>query len=105
MDVQGGVFRFEQAISGFPQRVREVLQALPDSVKSSVCEVRLRVDQPLMLTCPGQNWFVDAFSRLSNIPRGCLCVTPQDISDAVVAMCSYSVHSHENEMKNGFISL
>ncbi|MGI6403942.1 MAG: stage III sporulation protein AA [Oscillospiraceae bacterium] len=105
MDVQSGVFRFEQAISGFPQRIRDVLRALPDSVKGSASEVRLRVDQPLMLTCPGQNWFVDASSRLSNIPRGCLCITPQDISDAVVAMCSYSVHSHENEMKNGFISL
>lgn len=105
MDVQSGVFRFEQAISGFPQRIRDVLRALPDSVKNNASEVRLRVDQPLTITCPGQNWFVDASSRLSNIPRGCLCVTPQDIADAVVAMCAYSVHSHENEMKNGFISL
>lgn len=105
MEIQKGAYRFDQAIASLPGRIREVLAALPRTVKAGVFEVRLRVDKPLCLTCPGQIWFVDVKSQLHNIPRPCFPVTPQELEETYLAMCSYSVHSHQNELKNGYISL
>ncbi|MDR2909317.1 MAG: stage III sporulation protein AA [Oscillospiraceae bacterium] len=105
MDIRLGAPRFNQAIESLPARLRDILAALPDSVKASASEVRLRAERPLMLTSPGQNWFVDSFARLHNIPAACVLVTPEEIEEAILAMCAYSVHSHQNEMAKGFISL
>jgi len=105
MDVQSGVFRFEQAITSLPHRLREVLLALPEKAKRSALEVRLRVDKPIALTLPGQSWFVDANSHLRNIPGPCFAVTPRELEEAMLAMCSYSIHAHHNEMKNGYLTL
>lgn len=105
MDVKKNGYRFDQAISGLPPRLRGVLEKLPQSAKRSATEVRLRVDKPIMLVCPGQHWFVDQKSQMHNIPGGCFPVTPQEIADAILSICSYSVHSHQDEMRNGYISL
>ncbi len=105
MDAQSNIFRFDQAVSALPGRLREALTGLPAAAKCAACEVRLRVDKPMMLCCPNQNWFVDTRSQLHNLPSGCFAVTPDEISSAVLGLCSYSVHAHEGEMKNGFISL
>ena len=105
MDVQSGAYRFEQAVRNLPPRLRTVLMGLPAKAKDRAMEVRLRVDKPLALTCQGQSWFVDLGSQLHNIPGQCFVVTPQEMEEAVLAMCSYSVHTHQSEMKDGYISL
>jgi len=105
MDVQSGIYRFEQAVKSLPPRPQGVLMALPAKVKNMAFEVRLRVDKPIVLTCPNQSWFVDINSQLNNVPGGCFALTPQEMEEAVLAMCSYSVHAHQNEIKNGYISL
>jgi len=105
MDVGSGVFRFEQAVKNLPPRLREILLALPREVKNSALEVRLRVDKPIAITCPNRSWFVDQRSQLHNIPGPCFSVTPDEIEQSVLSICSYSVHTHQNEMINGYVSL
>ena len=105
MDVQNGVYRFEQVARNLPPRLRDLLLALPDRAKYTTLEIRLRVDKPIALTYPNQTWFVDINAQLHNIPRACFPVTPQEIEEAVLAISSYSVHTHQNEMKNGYITL
>ena len=105
MDVQSDIYRFEQAVGSLPPRLRSVLMALPAKAKSSALEVRLRVDKPLAITCPGQVWFVDINSQLHNIPRHCFAVAAQEIEEAILSFCSYSLHSHQDEISRGYISL
>ncbi|MCL2579452.1 MAG: stage III sporulation protein AA [Oscillospiraceae bacterium] len=105
MEVKSGVYRFEQVARSLPPRLRGVLLALPEKAKNTALEVRLRVDQPLAITYPGQTWFVDLNAQMHNIPRACFSVTPQEIEEAVLAISSYSVHTHQHEMKNGYITL
>ena len=105
MDVKNSVYRFEQAVSSLSPRLREVMLALPERAKNSALEVRLRVDKPLAITLPNRSWFVDIESCMHNIPSHCFAVTPGELDETVLAMCSYSVHAHYNEIKNGYISL
>jgi stage III sporulation protein AA len=61
---------------------------------------------PVQLTCAGAIWFMDNHSQMHNRPgAGFYTVTSEDIAQSIVSMCEYSVHSHQEEMRNGFISL
>jgi stage III sporulation protein AA len=106
MDINRNESRFDTAVSGLCDNLKKLLTPAPPSVKQSASEIRLRVGMPVALTCTGQIWFLDNHSQLHNRPNGSFyAVTPEDIASSVVSMCAYSVHSHQEEMKNGFISL
>ncbi len=105
MDVQKNAQRFEQAVCVLPPKIKSVLLSIPTSVKDTVQEVRLRVGRPITLSCPGKSWFLDAKSQLHNVPKHCFFVNSEDIAQAVAGMCAYSVHTHQHELINGYISL
>lgn len=105
MDVQANDTRFDQAAASLCPSLREVLGSVPLSAKRSALEIRLRVGTPIALTCPGQTWFLGRGSQLHNVPQQGYTVTKADLADSVVTMCAHSVHSHQHEMRNGFISL
>ena len=105
MDAQRKASRFDQAAAGLCPHIQKLLSQLPLSIKQSALEIRLRVGAPIALTCPGYTWFVDEQSRLSNLPAAGAKITAGDISDSVVRLCAYSVHSHQEEMKQGYISM
>lgn len=105
MDVQNNQARFNQAVASLSPKLKHMLTGVPNSAKQSAFEVRLRVGKPVMLTCAARSWFVDDNSQLINLPKKPYIVTPADIADCVVSMCAHSVHTHQEEMRNGYISL
>lgn len=100
------VSRFDSAVSFITPNVRRYLTELPDSVKQNVTEVRMRVGKPLMLTTLSGGGFVTRQGRFTLIfSEDCLCVDKIGLNDTFNRMCSFSVHSFQNDLKNGFITL
>lgn len=97
--------RFDQAVSSLSPRLRELLLQAPRSAKQTATEIRLRVGRPIAITCPEKIWFVDDASQLHNIPVTSCLVTRADIEESIVSMCAHSVHAHQQEFREGFISL
>lgn len=105
MDVQNTRARFNQAASSLSPKLKALLFGIPESAKLTAFEVRLRVGKPVMMICAERAWFIDADSQLLNLPKTPYICTQNDIADSVVSMCAYSVHSHQQEFKDGYISL
>lgn len=105
MDAQNTAARFNQAVSCLSPKLKALLTGVANSAKQSAYEVRLRVGKPVMLTCAERSWFLDDRSQLLNLPKSPYIVTQNDIADSIVSMCAYSVHSHQQEFKDGYISL
>lgn len=105
MEVTKNSIRFDQAASRLCERIEKKLMNIPLSAKENASEIRVRAGMPLALTCPGQIWFIDEDSRLSNIPKNAFKAAKEDIEESVIKMCSYSMHTHQEEIKNGFIPL
>jgi stage III sporulation protein AA len=105
MNAIANTSRFEQAVSGLSERLRNALAKVPPSAKASAFEVRLRVEKPITLTWAGMNWFLDQNGQLNNTPQRGYTVNKEDIEQSVIRLCSYSLHSHQDEMRNGYISL
>lgn len=86
--------------------VGTVLSLLPESVKSTVQEIRMRTGKPLALSDGTTTMFVSEKGQiLYSISDKVFKVSQRNISDTFKIICSYSVYSHQNEIKNGYITI
>lgn len=90
---------FNDAVSVLQEKLCRVLLMLPQTLKSSVQEVRIRVRQPVMLTVSEQNQVVtDSFGN----PVIC---DQFDLAENFRSLCDYSVYSYQSQINNGFITI
>lgn len=98
--------RFDSAAEGVCERIRKSLKALPTDVKKQAQEIRLRVNRPVTVVCPRGIYFVKEGGGIGCIiGAGCITANKSDLEESFRTLCSYSVYSHENEIKNGYITL
>lgn len=98
--------RFEQPASLTAPRLRMALMSLTEADKAEVREIRLRTGCPLALTTGRGVLFVGGDGRCSVSPvSGTPRCSGEEIEQTFRALCGYSVHSHQNELQNGFLSL
>lgn len=97
---------YDRALYGVGDRLRRVLQFVPENVKQKTEEIRLRSGLPLCLTVEGGVTFVEKNSSVTNKSNiNCITVSKDDLDDSLALLCGNSVYLHESEIKNGYISL
>lgn len=69
---------------------------------STVTEVRLRCGGAFSLSCGNENIFIDTNGNVTKKPVIC---TEEDIRTCVFLLCENSYHTHEEEIKHGYISM
>lgn len=100
------VERFNSAASYSGQRIRKLLTGLPQEIKAQTSEIRLRSGRPLMLNGLFGNVFVGENSRISYIPDSSVRkLSINDIEECFHTVCGYSVHTHQNSICKGFVTL
>lgn len=95
-----------EVLTALPKRLRQALLLLPRHLADTLMELRLRAGQPLVLVTPQNNWFMTAGGKPTGIRSGALLtVTQTEIGEIVAHACGYSVHSHQDDFSNGFLTL
>ena len=97
---------YAQAVMGLPAPLREVLQKVPREIGDRVQEIRLRLEAPVMLSTPQGEWFVTREGRVT--PRATedtLFCTRTQLSDAFQILCDFSVHTHQQELRQGYLAV
>jgi stage III sporulation protein AA len=98
--------RFDTAAKCICERIYKSLANLPADVKKHTQEIRLRVNRPVCICCTEGVYFLEAGGGLTCRPvSGLLVAEPKDMEESFRNLCSYSIYSHENEIKNGYITL
>ncbi|MFU0833308.1 MAG: AAA domain-containing protein [Oscillospiraceae bacterium] len=98
--------RFDTAAKWICERIHRALMNLPVDVKKHTQEIRLRINQPVCISCAEGTYFLGTNGELTCRPtNGSLVAEPKDMEDSFRNLCSYSIYSHENEIKNGYITL
>ncbi len=98
--------RFDQAVKQLCDPVANLLLFLPGYLKEQVQEVRLRAGQPLSLCSGSRSWFVDRSGKVYDRPNElCYRVEQGDLFASFRSLCSYSVHTHQNEIRQGFVTI
>lgn len=98
--------KFDEASGCLTAAVRQNLELIDRNVKKSVWEIRLRAGSPVMLFGSDGLQFVSGGGELrKTAPAGCRVVTRHELEAVFSKLCDYSIHSHEDDIRNGFISV
>lgn len=98
--------KFKEAVQSFVPHIRQMLLRMPQSVQSTVLEVRIRADAPLVLTCLQGAYYLLPDGRTSCLYRpDVVTATAQEVHDTFLRLCGYSVHSVEREIREGFLTV
>lgn len=97
---------FDNSILQISDNIRRTLQFISDDIKHKCEEIRLRAGKPVCLTVDGKVLFVCANSTVCNmLPKNPLISESAEVQKTLAALCKNSIYLHENEIKQGFISL
>ncbi|WP_101697893.1 stage III sporulation protein AA [Clostridium minihomine] len=101
---QNSTSAFHTALQPVSRRLKPVLEDLPEHIKESAQEIRLRVNRPISIFNGVQSFFVTG-NGISRIPQEGITVFREDMDETFQNLCSHSVYTHQNEIKNGFITI
>ncbi len=97
---------FDNVLARVAPHIARVLAFLPEEIKCSCEEIRLRAGLPVCLTVDGGVMFVTAESNVAvTLPKNPIIADKNDIEQTLSLLCNNSVYLHESEIKQGFISV
>ena len=98
--------RFFDVCAYLSPRVAAALHGIPAASAVSAEEIRLRAGMPLVLYISGRPVFVDVSGNIGLVAGGQAFIPhPADIHDTFLRLCEYSVHSRQEELRHGFLTL
>ena len=103
---QESVNRFDSAAMCTGKRIRSLLLALPDNIKSQAQEIRLRCGRPVTVCGLFGVVFVLDSGRTSFICSDSVVkASITDIEECFSIVCGHSVHTHMNGICAGFVTV
>lgn len=97
---------FNYITSFISPRIQSYLRKLSEKNISEIQEIRLRVGRPIVIVTASGSSFLTDNARFSYIMSvNCIIPTQNEIFDTVNKMCGFSMHSHYEDLLNGYITL
>lgn len=97
---------FDSVLYGISANLRRTLIFLPQNIKESAEEIRLRSGQPVCVTFRGRPLFILKNGGVSSfICADMLIASKDDLQESFLLLCRNSVFAHEAELKNGYIMM
>ena len=86
-----------------PPGIKQTMLNLKRNTFNTISEIRLRADKPSTVTVCGENLYI-CYTGISKNISECLKITQAELDNFIFSICSGSVYSYENTIKNGYIS-
>jgi len=97
---------FEQAVNVVSTRLKLILLRIDDEKLSSIQEIRLRSEKPVAVFTDGGSFFITEKGTLTKIfDSKCIITSYMELNDTVNRVCNYSIHSHQENINNGFVTV
>lgn len=97
--------KFNEVVSVFSDRIKEVLMKIPENIKHDTYEIRVRKNMPVVLAGSYGVAFVDCNSIISHMKyHDGISITENEFTAVVSSVCGYSVYSHQTDISNGFVT-
>ncbi len=97
---------YEYVKKYLPSTVSNALDNLSKAQQEGLTEIRIRRNMPVVFVINSRTCFVDNRNVSFSVPeKNVLTVTSTDFEDMFNRLCSYSVYSNMNNLKNGYITL
>ncbi len=97
---------YYEAINQLPVRFSNILSLIPQEVASMTVQIKFRSNRPVVLSTTYGNLYIQKGGQITEkISINTICTSHTDIFECFKACCAYSVHSNEQYINNGFVTL
>ena len=97
---------FDEAIWAVAPEVKRILLFIDNKIKDNTYEIRLRIGRPIILITKDSSVYLNKNSSVSyEVKDDTYFCSLKDISDTFNRLCSYSIHTHQADINNGFITV
>ena len=97
---------FNNIISYISPRIQMYLKKMSEPMIENIQEIRLRSDRPVVIVTPTGSSFLTLSGKTSYIySSNCIISSENEIIDTINKMCGYSMHSHYEDIINGYVTL
>lgn len=87
-----------------PEAVAQSLARIPSRLQERIQEIRLRRDAPTVLSTPETEWLLEYDGKVNQLYSSQTVVCGrEDLERCVAQLCEYSVHTHQQELREGYI--
>lgn len=97
--------RLNEILRYFSPDIKNILEKSIGSNIQNIHEIRLRCGKPLAVSSYGKIKYISSCGGLTDYISGAYIVKQSDIEYTFQALCSYSIHSYENEIAQSFITV
>lgn len=88
-----------------PPSLRDTVMQVPERVQAVTQEIRLRSGAPVTLSTPAGELLVTQHGEVSEcVGSNMLVCDRTQLEDCFQRLCEYSVHTHQQEIREGYIS-
>lgn len=85
-------------------RLKNIISKI-DIMWSELQEIRLRVNEPVIIIYCNREYFIGEEGRLKRNRHGVVTVTSADVDDTLEHISNYSLYAYEDEVRQGFITI
>ncbi len=97
---------FNYIVSFVSPRLQMYLLRLNEEIINDTQEIRIRAEQPVVIVSSSGSSFLTSSGKTSYIlSSNCVYAYKNEITDTVNKMCGYSMHSHYEDLLNGYVTL
>lgn len=84
---------FRSVVKELPTNIQGILLQVPINVRSNANEIKLRAGRKICVFYENKLYFLDKILKI------------EEIKECFRSICSYSIHSHVQEIKRGFVTI
>ncbi len=89
----------------FPEGIKRALFSMPDYVKSSIEEIRIKVNGPIVIYASGKEYFLNSDNIFTISRNNNRLISKEELMNIFNSILNYSVYAHEEELSNGYITI
>ena len=97
--------RFDSAVSFVAERIKTTLKNAESDVKENASEVTLRAEKPVVISLRGKSFMITKSGEPTGQTEDALICSKEELEDSFRRLCNFSVHSFQNNIVDGFITL
>ena len=94
----------KEIIRILPKGIREIFSKINLDYKK-LTEIRLRADKPILINYNTCEYFISNYGELSDLIEDAYVICEEEIKELLQYVCNYSVYAHEEDIKQGFITI
>lgn len=94
----------KEIIRILPKGIREIFNKINLDYKK-LTEIRLRADKPILINYNTCEYLISNYGELSDLIEDAYVICEEEIKELLQYVCNYSVYAHEEDIKQGFITI